>query len=25
LRGPFNLTFTSQCGSSITIKVNVIN
>ena len=25
LRGPFNVTFTSQCGSSITIKVNVIN
>ncbi|HEV8369704.1 MAG TPA: GspH/FimT family pseudopilin [Pyrinomonadaceae bacterium] len=25
LRGPFNLTFTSQCGSSITIKVNVTN
>ena len=25
LRGPFNVTFTSQCGSSITIKVNVTN
>lgn len=25
LRGPFNVTFSSQCGSSITIKVNVTN
>jgi Tfp pilus assembly protein FimT len=25
LRGPYNVTFTSQCGSSITVKVNVIN
>lgn len=25
LRGPFNVTFTSQCGSSITVKVNVTN
>lgn len=25
LRGPFNVTFTSQCGSSVTIKVNVTN
>jgi hypothetical protein len=25
LRGPFNVTLTSQCGSSITIKVNVTN
>jgi Tfp pilus assembly protein FimT len=25
LRGPYNVTFTSQCGSSITIKVNVTN
>lgn len=25
LRGPFDVTFTSQCGSSITVKVNVIN
>lgn len=25
LRGPFNVTFTSQCGSSITITVNVTN
>jgi len=25
LRGPFDVTFTSQCGSSITIKVNVTN
>lgn len=25
LRGPFNVTFTSQCGSSITVKVNVVN
>jgi Tfp pilus assembly protein FimT len=25
LRGPFNVTFTSQCGSSIPIKVNVTN
>jgi Tfp pilus assembly protein FimT len=25
LRGPFNVTFTSQCGSSITLKVNVTN
>jgi len=25
LRGPFNVIFTSQCGSSITVKVNVTN
>jgi Tfp pilus assembly protein FimT len=25
LRGPYNVTFTSQCGSSITVKVNVTN
>lgn len=25
LRGPYNVTFTSQCGSSVTIKVNVTN
>ena len=25
LRGPFNVTFTSQCGSSITLTVNVTN
>jgi Tfp pilus assembly protein FimT len=25
LRGPYNVTFTSQCGSSITAKVNVTN
>jgi len=25
LRGPFNVTFTSQCGSSITVTVNVTN
>jgi len=25
LRGPFNVTFTSQCGSSLTVKVNVTN
>jgi hypothetical protein len=25
LRGPYNLTFTSQCGSSVTVKVNVTN
>lgn len=25
LRGPYNVTFTSQCGSSITLKVNVTN
>ncbi|HEX3248806.1 MAG TPA: type II secretion system protein [Pyrinomonadaceae bacterium] len=25
LRGPFNVTFTSQCGSSIAVKVNVTN
>jgi prepilin-type N-terminal cleavage/methylation domain-containing protein len=25
LRGPFNVTFTSQCGSSFTVKVNVTN
>ncbi|HET6852709.1 MAG TPA: prepilin-type N-terminal cleavage/methylation domain-containing protein [Pyrinomonadaceae bacterium] len=25
LRGPYNVTFTSQCGSSIIVKVNVTN
>ncbi len=25
LRGPYNVTFTSQCGSSLTVKVNVTN
>ena len=25
LRGPYNVTFTSQCGSSVTVKVNVTN
>ena len=25
LRGPYNVTFTSQCGSAITVKVNVTN
>lgn len=25
LRGPYNVTFTSTCGSSITVKVNVTN
>ena len=25
LRGPFNVTFTSQCGSSMIVKVNVTN
>lgn len=25
LRGPYNVTFTSQCGSSATVKVNVTN
>ncbi len=25
LRGPYNVTFSSQCGSSITVKVNVTN
>jgi type II secretory pathway pseudopilin PulG len=25
LRGPFNVTFSSQCGSAITLKVNVTN
>ena len=25
LRGPFNVTFASQCGSSLTIRVNVTN
>src|ERR1041385_2696903 len=25
MRGPYNVTFTSQCGSSITVKVNVTN
>lgn len=25
LRGPFNVTFTSQCGSSVIVKVNVTN
>ena len=25
LRGPFNVTFTSQCGSSVTVTVNVTN
>jgi Tfp pilus assembly protein FimT len=25
LRGPYNVTFTSQCGSSIVVKVNVTN
>lgn len=25
LRGPYNVTFTSQCGSSLTLKVNVTN
>ena len=25
LRGPYNVTFTSQCGSTITVKVNVTN
>jgi prepilin-type N-terminal cleavage/methylation domain-containing protein len=25
LRGPYNVTFTSQCGSAVTIKVNVTN
>ena len=25
LRGPYNVTFTSQCGSSTTVKVNVTN
>src|ERR1041385_8059435 len=25
LRGPYNLTLTSQCGSSVTVKVNVTN
>lgn len=25
LRGPFNIIFTSQCGSSITVRVNVTN
>ncbi len=25
LRGPYNVTFTSQCGSSVVVKVNVTN
>jgi hypothetical protein len=25
LRGPYNVTFTSQCGSTLTVKVNVTN
>ena len=25
LRGPYNVTFSSQCGSSVTVKVNVTN
>lgn len=25
LRGPYNVTFTSQCGSALTVKVNVTN
>ena len=25
LRGPFNVTFSSQCGSALTLKVNVTN
>ena len=25
LRGPYNVTFTSQCGSSVTVRVNVTN